>query len=250
MAKMRGITHMAFTEHDSTIESEQLEELGAAYGIQLFKGIEISAFDKGLGKKVHVLGYQYATTHSLEALCTLVRIRRHNNCLKQIGILKTLGYAIEIEDVMPYAPSGILYKQHIMAWLFQTGQTDGIFGDVYTNIFKNGGPCEFDIAYVSAHDAVKAIVADGGVAVLAHGGQQENFALIPELVDCGLKGLELYHPSHSEEHRGILRQYAKEFDLFLSGGTDYHGTFEKCAVPLDTHLAQEDFVAYLLHHSC
>ena len=107
-----------------------------------------------------------------------------------------------------------------------TGQAPDMFGDFYKKIFKQGGICHFDIEYVDVFDAVKAIKESGGLAVLAHPGQQQNFWMIYELVELGLDGLELSHHTHSEEDRRMIRHYADIYDLFLTGGSDYHGKYE------------------------
>ena len=39
----------------------------------------------------------------------------------------------------------------------------------------------------------------GGVPVLAHPGQKDSWSAIPDLIACGLMGIEAYHPSHTPE---------------------------------------------------
>lgn len=53
--------------------------------------------------------------------------------------------------------------------------------------------------------------------MLAHSGQQQNFALIPKLVRSGLAGLELNHPANSEKDKKIISEYAERYGLFLTG---------------------------------
>ena len=38
-----------------------------------------------------------------------------------------------------------------------------------------------------------------------------------------LDGIECFHPSASKEQRKVLLKYAKENNLYISGGSDYHG---------------------------
>lgn len=239
------LTHLAFTEHDTTMNSDECEELGKQYGITLIKGIEISAFDFETKKKAHILGYRYQTTNHIEALCKPILERRHENCIKQIRILKELGYQIEVEDIFPLAPGGIIYKQHILDYLMQTGQSETMFGKIYKEIFKQGGPCDFDITYVSAKDAVRAITADGGVAVLAHPLQQDNLGMVESLVAEGLKGLEYQHVSAKNRIEEVA-ECAKEYGLLLSGGSDYHGRYESVSAPLGSFLSTEAFVEQII----
>jgi predicted metal-dependent phosphoesterase TrpH len=84
-----------------------------------------------------------------------------------------------------------------------------MFGGFYQKAFKQGGICDFDVEYADVIEAVEAIKSAGGLAILAHPGQQKNFWLIPELVKAGLDGLELnHHPDFDGKRskRGRLGQ--------------------------------------------
>jgi predicted metal-dependent phosphoesterase TrpH len=132
----------------------------------------------------------------------------------------------------------IIYKQHIMDWLVSTGQAPNMFGEFYQNTFKSSGICDFDIGYPDVFDAVKAVKNAGGFADLAHPGQQQNFGLIPKLVKCGLDGLELNHPTNSEVDKDVIWDYAKEYGLFLTGGSDYHGKYEDKSAGIGDYLSE------------
>lgn len=240
-ARKRGITHIAFTEHDK-IFSEEI----SAEGIEIISGVEISAWDPKTGRKAHVLGYGCRRRGAVKALAGPVLAKRHENCLKQIDVLKKLGYRVAAEDVLPYAAGGVIYKQHILRYLVDSGQSPELFGSIYSDIFKSGGPCDFDIQYADVRDAVQAICDDGGFAVLAHPGQQQNLDLVPELASLGLSGIELFHLANDEETQREVRRLAARFRLFCTGGSDFHGEYEKIKSPLGGFTAPEDCPLELL----
>ena len=117
-----------------------------------------------------------------------------------------------------------------------------MFGEFYYSTFKNNGICHFDIRYPSPLEALRAIKDSGGLAVLAHSGQQQNFSLIPELVKNGLDGLELNHHSHSDKDKAVIQEYAKKYNLFLTGGSDFHGKFEPVDVDLGDYISEQSGV--------
>lgn len=238
VAKEKGITHIAFTDHDTTQDAEEHRKLAEAYEIHGILGIEMSAYDFKVHKKVHILGYGYSSTIHIEEIGRETLRRRNANCLKQIEILNELGYCVPVEEVQKFSRSCI-YKQHILDYLIQTGQTEKMFGEIYKNIFKNGGPCDFDIEYPAAAEVVEAIREDGGAAVLAHPGQQGNFEIIPGLVEAGLRGIEWNHPSHGEEDKKTVEDYAERYHLFLTGGSDFHGKYEKQSAGIGKFPAHE-----------
>ena len=139
-----------------------------------------------------------------------------------------------------------IYKQHIMDDLVQRGKTPDMFGKFYQTVFKHGGICDFDIRYPSPLEVLCAIKDAGGMAVLAHSGQQQNFCIIPELAAAGLDGLELNHHANHEKDHAIIRQHAFEYDLFLTGGSDFHGRYEGVSVDIGDYLAEPSGIRAIL----
>lgn len=240
-AREIGLTHIAFTDHDTTQCDNEHMKLALSYGIMAVPAVEMSAWDEESKKKVHILGYGYREVSHIEAIGSETLKQRDANCRKQIHILTELGYELPIQEVEKLA-GRCIYKQHILKWLYASGQSEALFGDIARNIFKNGGPCDFDIPYPDAAEVVKAIRADGGQPVLAHPGQQDVFHLIPKLVKAGLEGLEYNHHSHGEAERAKAQAAAEAFGLFMTGGSDYHGIYEKDEWPLGCFMSPDEGV--------
>ena len=238
-AKAAGLWAIGITEHDTLAH---LGRLPVDADLQIIGGVELSAIHRESGVKAHVLGYRIQKPELVETLTVPLLEARNRNSEKQVEILMDLGYVFAPEQ-LPRADGKYLYKQHIMEWLYQTGQVSERFGIFYQQMFKNGGPCDFDIAYIDAFDAVQAVKEAGGLAVLAHPGQQKNFSLIPKLVELGLDGLELNHHAHNEDDKHILRDYARRYGLFLTGGSDYHGKYAKAPSNIGDFLSEKSGVS-------
>lgn len=227
LAAERGITHISLTDHDTVSGIEHAQKVGKHRGITVIPGIEISAYDFKRERKVHILGYAFCkSAHHIQMLCNPLLQRRHANSLWQIEQLQKNGIDIEVQEVMRRAAEGgIIYKQHIMSCLTDDHFTTPAYQQLYKQLFKGEGICARDIIYVDAIDAVQAIKKDGGYAVLAHPGQLDSFDMVEELVQHGLDGIERNHFDHSEQDKSRTEAYAKKFDLFMTGGSDYHGSF-------------------------
>lgn len=235
MAKKRGLDAIAITDHDTLSHAKQIPK---DCGILVMPGIEISCYDYEKDFRVHILGYNIKIPEIVEKLVRPTLEARHTNSLKQIEILKQSGYEIDINK-MKKADGRYIYKQHIMDYLCTTGQAEEMFGTFYYNTFKNNGICHFDIEYIHPIKAVEVIKEAGGIAVLAHSGQQQNFELIPELVRHGLDGLELYHHANAEQDMKIIRDLAQQYQLLLTGGSDCHGLYEPKSPEVGDFLAEE-----------
>jgi len=218
----KGLDAIAITDHDTL---SHIAKFPRNPKLKLIGGIEISAVDKSNNKRAHILGYNIQNPDLVTALTEPLLKARNRNSEKQAEILKRHGYMLDM-DKLSRADDKYLYKQHILDWLVETGQITEMFGEFYNKTFKNGGACDVDIDYIDVSLAVRTIKKAGGIAVLAHPGRQQNYYLIPTLVRAGLDGLELNHHAHREQDRETIRRYAKEYNLFLTGGSDYHGKYE------------------------
>lgn len=237
-ARNIGINHMAFTEYNTTKGAEYAVDIGRAKGIKIIPGIKISAYDNSHGKKVEILGYNYKSTNNITKLCSPMVVRRNNNCIKQIKILQGLGYNINV-DIIKKIAGAYMFKQHILYYLYKTGQTTAIFGDVYKKVFTSRGACDFDIDYVSPVEAVKAIVKDGGHAVLAHPGKEKNLSIVFNLIEAGLSGVEINHYENNESDKKEIELICKMNNLFMTGGSDFHGDYDENQSRLGSYLAHE-----------
>ncbi|OOM78628.1 PHP domain-containing protein [Clostridium sp. BL-8] len=227
VAKENEVTHMAITNHDTVKGLKEAIKEGDRKGIIIIPGIEISAYDFVNKKKVHILGYNFELEgKNIRKLCDPILERRNENSIRQIDILKINGYKINTQNILRKSVnSEVIYKQHIMAELIEKGYTDEIYSDLYKKLFKKGGICSGDIEYVDVFEAVKAIKADNGIAVLAHPGQLDSYGIIDELVAQGLDGIELNHMDHTEEDVTKIKEYSDKYGLILTGGSDFHGEY-------------------------
>jgi len=235
LAEAKGLDAIAVTDHDTLAH---LAQVPAGTAIKVTGGIEISAINRKSQKKAHILGYNIQKPETVKALTQPLLEARSRNSERQAEVLIGLGYSIDLGKLRR-AGGKYLYKQHIMDWLMTTGQSPDMFGDFYKKMFKNNGACAFDIDYIDVFEAVRTIKDAGGLAVLAHPGQQQNFCLIPGLVQTGLDGLELSHYSNNEKDMETIRGYAGRYGLFLTGGSDYHGYYDRNSFGIGDFLSDE-----------
>jgi predicted metal-dependent phosphoesterase TrpH len=223
-----GLTHLAFTNHDTTRGLSTALALDGRHGIRVIGGVEISAFDFERNRKVHILGLGLFSEDAptIAALCEPVLRRRHENTLWQMEQLEKHGVAFDRAAIYQAAQDATaLYRQHIMEQLTDAPYASSAYQRLNRLFFRDGNICERDIEYVDARDAVQAIKEDGGIAVLAHPGRLDNFAFVPALVDAGLDGIEKYHPDHNERDLRVVEQLARDHALIVTGGSDYHGRY-------------------------
>ena len=246
LAKQKGLTHIGITNHDTVVGIEEAIKLGNEIGVKVIPGIEISAYDFKRKRKVHILGYNFnLEAPNITKLCKPILIKRNRNSKVQMERLIYEGYDIDIKYINELSKeSKVIYKQHIMDALIQKHYTDSIYSNLYRRLFKNNGICAMDIEYVDYKDAVLSIIEDGGKAVLAHPAQYDSYDIIEDLVSNGLWGIEVNHHCHSEEDRKRIIKIAKENNLVLTGGTDFHGKYNEKNVELGEFICPEETLKF------
>lgn len=245
VAKKSGMTAIAITDHDSLAGTRRAQMIGERLGLQVIPGVEFSAYNKEREQKVHILCYLPEFPDRLEGLC-----RKISNARKRAGqfmILKAAQkYPITPDFVVRCASGSTnIYKQHIMMALKECGYTTTIFGELYDELFSPESKDNIisKIEYPEPKDIIEAIHEAGGIAVLAHAGLYDNFDLLEnELIECGLDGVEVWHPKNSEEDRARLIAIAKKNKMLMTGGSDFHGSFNSVPTKLgDCSMPKEDF---------
>src|SRR5262249_45728148 len=73
-------------------------------------------------------------------------------------------------------------------------------------------------------EAIQLVKNAGGLTVLAHPISyfRDPFE-INQLVEYGIDGIEVFHPKQFAPYTNQLNQVAEKHDLFITGGSDFHG---------------------------
>lgn len=246
IAKRRGLTAISVTDHDTTAGATRATIIGKRQNIQVIHGVEFSTQDTVSGHKAHLLCYLCDHPDRLEGLCKRISDRRR--AAAEQAIRKVMRYYPITPDLVAKCAAGStnIYKAHIMHALMDAGYADAVYGDLYNKLFASDkGAVHYDIDYPDVRDVLAAIHDAGGIAVLAHPYVYHNEDLLEELVSLGLDGVEVFHPSHTEEQTAFLQAFAKEHNLLMTGGSDFHGMYSRTPHPLGSVTVPDDCVEAL-----
>jgi 3',5'-nucleoside bisphosphate phosphatase len=87
-----------------------------------------------------------------------------------------------------------------------------------------GAPAFVPRGKLSPSEACDIIIASGGVPGLAHPAKVGWDGIVAELVNAGLRAIEVYHTDHSSQVAKRYKRLAEQFGLIVTGGSDSHGT--------------------------
>ncbi len=187
---------------------------------------------------IHLLGYDFDPENEAltEKLKEMKANRRERN-VKLVEKLKEMGYALDLAELEKQSKGGYVGKPNIARVLAEKGYIQD-----YNEAFEEGKLLEspeikgIRKKKLSTEEAIDLVSNAGGMAVIAHPAKirgmgergsevfWENMeTLIKELKKAGLKGVECYHPNHSEEESWRLFKIASKYHLHITEGSDFHG---------------------------
>ena len=234
LAQKRGVDTIAITDRDCQAGTVRAKIIGERRGITVIPGVEISAYDSKRDSYADIICYMSDSPDRLEGLC-------HRNIVarKKASQMMTLKiarkYPITPELVLKCASgSTAVFEQHIMHALMECGLTDKIYGDLYHELFspESAENVLVKAVYSEPSEVVAAIHEAGGIAVLAHPGKYNNFELFEELIAEGLDGVEVWHPSNTEEQQTALLEKAKKAGILTIGGTEFKGMYTEKSISI------------------
>jgi predicted metal-dependent phosphoesterase TrpH len=223
LAAAQGFGLIAVTDHDTAGGLTEAISAGRELGVAVLEGIEISS---GGDVDIHVLGYGIRRFEKLNKTLADMRAQREKRMEAMIIKLQNLGIKIPPEKVLGKAQS-VVGRAHLARAMVALGYA-GDVKEVFAKYLSPGCPGYVAREKLSVGEAIRLIRTAGGVAVLAHPGQDRESDLILEArvksaAKEGLYGLEAYHPSHSPGQCASFERLARKYSLSVTGGSDYHG---------------------------
>jgi predicted metal-dependent phosphoesterase TrpH len=238
-----GLKAIAVTDHDTTAGIRAAQD-SAPQGLEVIPGIEINAAALD-GADVHVVGL-WIDPHdqALQDQLHILRKSRIERAKSILALLHRLGISLSVEDVLKYAHEDVVSRSHIASALLEKGVV-ATKAEAFERLIGESGPAYVPRYKIEPARAVQLILDAGGVPVLAHPGLLKNLDVLPILVDAGLVGLEVIHPSHNEAQQEFYLSLAEKFHLLPSGGSDCHGPGGKDEVYLGRYTIPEAWLHQL-----
>lgn len=221
-----GLDVVALTDHDTTEGwSEAFEAAGPA-GVAVVPGMEISCKVRGIS--VHLLSYLHDPTDpQLRAELALTRDDRVGRARRMVARIAA-DFPLSWDDVLEHVAEGATVgRPHIADAMVARGLV-GSRDEAFETTLHRNSPYFVPHYAPLAADAVRLVVAAGGVPVMAHprAGRRGRVVTdddIAELADAGLIGIEADHPDHTPDEREAVRALAARLGLLVTGSSDYHG---------------------------
>ena len=214
-----GVSALAITDHDTLLGWDEAIAAAKPYNLEIVPGVELSTVHRD--RSLHILGF-YPDADKLTAPLFERIEGRKRRVHEMVAKLAELGYPISLpelgEGVAPSRPH--LARALVEAGYFKSSE------EVFARVLGDDKPAYVHYEKFSISQGITLLRNCGAVPVWAHpylfrGGAVEE--VFKELLDAGLMGIEVYHPSHSSKETKHLKDLCVEYGLLMTGGSDYHG---------------------------
>ena len=221
-----GMEVISITDHDHTAGYLLAKQEASKWGVHVITGTEIST------SKYHILGYDFDIENKyLQETLARSRNLQEGIVKKRIEKLRAMDIPITFEKVKNFYPCSRIGKLNLLFSIIKDADCRQIIGfDDSTRIFErylSKGAFAGDVKIglkeeLSPKEAIDAIHAAGGLAVIAHPFKDvDDVKELDELVKLGLDGLEV-QPNYGAKN-DFFKDYAQKKGLIITYGSDFHG---------------------------
>lgn len=229
-AARAGLEGLALTDHDTTAGWDAARAAAQEYGVVFIPGMEITS--RSGSTSVHMLSYLHDPQHvemvRLNAATRGARVERAKRICERLAE----DFPITWDDVLAHVgEDATIGRPHLADALVSAGVVADRSQAFHKYLHKG---TKYYVSQDSPHptEVVATINDAGGVPVIAHAmaavrGGTLSLAELEELVDAGLRGVEVWHRDNPPQGRQRLLDLARRHDLIVTGSSDYHGTLGK-----------------------
>ena len=222
LAKKEGLKLMSLTDHDTVAGHSEIAPLLEKEGIRFIPGIELTTGRNH--ESIHILGYfntdSYKNKAFLDALDHLFT-NRNTRIEKMIDLLK-IHFDLEISyEELRNTSKGVLTRANL-AGAISKALPNETHNAIFDKYLSKESPAYIPNLKLSVPDGIKFLKDNGAIAVLAHPVIYKKNTL-EELLEYDFDGLECYYFLNDEEMTEKSLRLAREKNLLITVGSDYHG---------------------------
>ncbi|MDQ6738737.1 MAG: PHP domain-containing protein, partial [Gemmatimonadota bacterium] len=222
-AHRANLVAVAITDHDTIAGVDEAVSAGAALGIRVVRGCELSAYDGDF--EIHLLALHISDPGSLRPRLEGFQRERVERGHAIVERLSRAGAPVSIDDVLSEAAGAALGRPHIARVLIRAGHAAD-HREAFDRYLGAGRPAYVAKPRLDVAEAIGLAHAAGALAVWAHPGRDGTRERLARLESRGLDGVEIRHPGHTPADVVRLTKLAADLDLVPSGGSDWHGATE------------------------
>lgn len=240
MCLSKKLTYFSISDHNRAKAGAEAIEYIKDKNIRFIPGIELDCDYQGTN--LHILGYGIDHAAPVyEEIHSAIHQQGLEASKKRLAAVRKLGLVIDEETIWKLSANGVIGGEMLAEAALMNSENDnsdilkpyrpgGARSDnplvnFHWDYCAQGKPAYAHIDFISLDEAVATIHKTGGVAVLAHPGNntKENIAMLDGIIAGGIDGIEVYSSYHNTKQIDFYRDLAAANRLLITCGSDFHG---------------------------
>ncbi len=224
-AGLRGVELFCLTDHDSL--AGYAATLAALPGVTVLRGVELSC--KHDGRTIHLLIYGVQDgpgADALEERLIGVQDDRRARLRAIVGRLEELGIHLDVEQILRDTAGRTPGRPDIARALVAVKAVRSM-REAFERFLHDNGPADVAFARITLAEGLALGRAAGARMSLAHPHTLRSAALVADIYRRhradGLEGIEALYGRYAHAEREVWLRMAKQMDLVVTGGSDFHG---------------------------
>ena len=225
-ANEAGCNLFALTDHDTTDGIDEARQTADKLSVDLISGVEISAFWRNA--PIHIIGLDIDISNDVlqKGLNYNQRLRKERAEKISLGLYRA-GVKDALEKTQELSKTDMITRTHFAQMLIREGYCKDM-KSVFRRFLTGKKPGASRVEWRSFDEVVGWIHAAGGLAVIAHPfryrmTQTKIKNMLIDFKEVMGDGVEVVTATSTEEEITLSNQWAKEYKLLSSCGSDYHG---------------------------
>jgi predicted metal-dependent phosphoesterase TrpH len=243
---MSGVRIFAVTDHDTTDGLNEAATEAARHAVLLVPGIEITAVERA--RDVHMLGYFFDRNDAgFEQFLAAQRATRITRIIEIAKRLAALGMPVDVQSIVDEArrdTSKSIGRPRLARAMIEAGYVSST-REAFDRWLGKGCPAFIERAGASPEEVIAIVHRAGGIVSLAHPGRTRIDDRIAALRDAGLDAIEVYHSDHDPAMVTTYLAMARQLDLLVTGGSDFHGDPTHGIEPGGSRLPEDEWARLL-----
>lgn len=244
MCEKKKLEYISITDHNicEAYFDEALEN-NNIYSGTIIKGCKLNAEFKN--RAIEILGYNIKPEIIMswrENYYSKEKMKENSDKIynRFLEILDKKGIVYNREDIRPQKNEKEYVEKTIWEEIIKHPENKAIIGEEYFDCIRpfyrkevTNPNSDYFLnrvgTFPKAKEVVQIIHKAGGKAFLAHPFEykfENTLEFVQDLIkDANIDGIECFHPSvENSEKIDLLIEFARKNNLYISGGSDYHGS--------------------------
>ncbi len=219
IAKMHDVDIMALTDHDSTYGCTEAIIEGKKLGITVIPGIELSTRYKG--ESVHIIGLfkNNYIPDEIKNIADDIKSFRVKRAINMMNNIKNI-YNVKMDIPKFLEGKDVITRGNMFSHILE--YNPNLSCEEISKMISNDSPAYIESARFSTKEGIEFLKKNNCITIYAHPTLSSQ-DIVLDVIKFGVDGIEYKYPKNKDGDMEKYKALAKEYNLLLSAGSDFHG---------------------------